>query len=537
MNPYYSTGLGKLYNGDVLDVLQQIESGIVQCVVTSPPYWGLRDYGVPGQLGLEETPEEYIDKMVAIFREVRRVMRDDGTLWLNMGDSYAASSGTGGTSSFQPIGPMWKYSRKAPEGLKPKDLVGMPWRLAFALQADGWYLRSDIIWSKPNPMPESVTDRPTKAHEYVFLMSKQARYYYDADAVRESALCAGKNGHGEYNAKNDPTGMAVVDFLATKNHYYPSNRNRRTVWTIDYNGDILSVWNMKIGFCQRCGGLKVVGNGLGHVTEMDMDVLQGNIKQSPENSEHIECLMKSSSGLSQKDLQLTISAEIKDVSTQSTLNQYLSEKTSCEQTQSQQKTQQKRIVQKDMNIPPKIHISVKTENGNAVFVCDCEQKTNAKKDVWKIPTQPYSEAHFATFPIALVIPCIKAGTSEKGDCSVCGKPWVRIVETKRTFESGSGKSGNPIKGKQQPVQGAGYGDIRLGPTIRSQTIGWQPSCTCKADIIKPIVLDPFMGSGTVAEVCERYNRRWIGIELSKEYCDIAIKRIEKEARQLKLSFT
>lgn len=173
----------------------------VNCVVTSPPYWGLRDYGVAGQVGLEPTPEEYISAMVAVFREVKRVLRDDGTLWLNLGDSYSGSwarsdnpGGKGGLSKMQASN-LGSYTvgesvsravpRVCPNGLKPKDLIGIPWMLAFALRSDGWYLRSDIIWSKPNPMPESVTDRPTKAHEYIFLLSKSEKYYYDADAILE----------------------------------------------------------------------------------------------------------------------------------------------------------------------------------------------------------------------------------------------------------------------------------------------------------------------------------------------------------------
>ncbi len=155
----------KIIRGDATAEMIETPDESVHCCITSPPYWGLRDYGVAGQHGLEPTPEEYVAKMVGVFKEVRRVLRDDGTLWLNLGDSYAGRRGN----------------------LKHKDLVGIPWRVAFALQADGWYLRSDIIWHKPNPMPESVTDRPTKSHEYIFLLSKRGRYYYDADAIAEPA--------------------------------------------------------------------------------------------------------------------------------------------------------------------------------------------------------------------------------------------------------------------------------------------------------------------------------------------------------------
>ncbi len=184
--------LDRIYIGDCLSILQNWPDSFIQTCVTSPPYWGLRDYGTPGQMGLEKTPAEYVAKMVEVFREVRRVLKDDGTLWLNLGDSYTS----GGRSTH---GTRVGYKQESnagclsvqhcrpdlPDDLKPKDLCGIPWRVAFAFQADGWTLRSDIIWSKPNPMPESVTDRPTKSHEYLFLMAKSERYYYDAAAIRE----------------------------------------------------------------------------------------------------------------------------------------------------------------------------------------------------------------------------------------------------------------------------------------------------------------------------------------------------------------
>jgi len=215
MTIYFADDWTTLYVADVLDGLAELPDGSVHCCVTSPPYWGLRDYGTDGQLGLESTPEEYVENMVKVFREVRRVLRDDGTLWLNLGDSYynyrPMKKGDNRAHAF---GTERDCFRGLPDdnsgtkrgrvvaGLKEKDLVGIPWRVAFALQADGWWLRSDIIWAKPNPMPESVRDRPTKAHEYIFLLTKAERYFYDADAVAEPST--GQNG----------------------------TRNRRTVWTI-----------------------------------------------------------------------------------------------------------------------------------------------------------------------------------------------------------------------------------------------------------------------------------------------------------------
>jgi len=327
LKPYYETELGKLYHGDCLDTLKAMPDQSVHMCVTSPPYWGLRDYGTEprlwdadpecehvwesqdvkrkgstngrgdlgstlvsvdadkttsvgistndpggtgqyrtdhskfcihckawrGSLGLEPTPELYVKHMVEVFQQVKRVLRDDGTLWLNLGDSYAGSGksresgGSGPTSQKQTTNPgayfEWEGNGKTPDGIKPKDLIGIPWRVAFALQADGWYLRSDIIWSKPNPMPESVTDRPTKAHEYVFLLTKSQRYYYDADAIREP--------HKPQSLERWKPGTEKIESVGSKNAVFsqtqygatriseksgdllhPNGRNKRSVWTV-----------------------------------------------------------------------------------------------------------------------------------------------------------------------------------------------------------------------------------------------------------------------------------------------------------------
>jgi DNA modification methylase len=202
----------KIYLGDVVDGLRCMDDGIAQTCVTSPPYWGLRDYGVEGQIGAESTVDDYVKRMVEVFREVRRVLRGDGTLWLNLGDSFASCDTA---------------------GFKAKDLAGIPWRVAFALQADGWYLRSDIIWSKPNPMPESVTDRPTKAHEYVFLLSKSARYFYDAEAIREPDTGIA-SGNRERRIADGELGKRPADHLGASVPWQPdgTGRNARSVWQI-----------------------------------------------------------------------------------------------------------------------------------------------------------------------------------------------------------------------------------------------------------------------------------------------------------------
>jgi DNA modification methylase len=224
----------QVIEGDAAEQLAKLDAGSVQTCITSPPYWGLRDYGDTGQLGLEPTPEQYIANLVAVFREVRRVLRDDGTVWLNLGDSYNSpgNNNNGRNSSGLNSNPaadvaMKDRQTRRVENLKPKDLVGTPWMVAFALRADGWWLRSDIVWAKPNPMPESVTDRPTRSHEYLFLLTKSARYFYDADAIREDlAFEPHAPGNKKLDAsRNDHDRMDKV-------WGGPAGRNKRSVWTV-----------------------------------------------------------------------------------------------------------------------------------------------------------------------------------------------------------------------------------------------------------------------------------------------------------------
>ncbi|MCV0071182.1 DNA-methyltransferase [Pseudomonas aeruginosa] len=229
--------------GDCLDALRAMPDQSFHCCITSPPYFGLRDYGMAGQIGLEQTPAEFVARLVEVFREVRRVLRDDGTLWLNLGDSYARKGGLGpqGGAAFadrrRGNEAICKSIQAVPDGLKEKDLVGIPWRVAFALQDDGWYLRQDIIWHKPNPMPESVRDRCTKAHEYIFLLSKSPRYYFDSEAIKEPAVSEKPSGNKrhkyadayaasdseEHRTKAGLTALAGVEW---------TKRNLRSVWTV-----------------------------------------------------------------------------------------------------------------------------------------------------------------------------------------------------------------------------------------------------------------------------------------------------------------
>lgn len=224
---------GAIMVGDCRASLRSLPDQSVHCVVTSPPYFGLRDYGHDGQIGQETTPEDFIAAMVEVFCEVRRVLRDDGTLWLNLGDSYARGFGGGspGTKSATNTGSFaGRKTGKVPDGLSPKDLIGIPWRVAFALQEDGWILRQDIIWHKPNPMPESVRDRCTKAHEYIFMLTKSPRYFFDSEAMKEPGVIpAGTKG-----AKGSAARQAEKGVNARPPEYkvYDGMRNRRSVWTV-----------------------------------------------------------------------------------------------------------------------------------------------------------------------------------------------------------------------------------------------------------------------------------------------------------------
>jgi DNA modification methylase len=327
--------------------------------------------------------------MVEVFRGVRRVLRDDGTLWLNMGDSYASNPASGGPQSEKLNGPQNATPNRPgwtrPVGLKPKDLVGMPWRLAFVLQADGWYLRSDIIWAKPNPMPESVTDRPTKSHEHVFLLTKAARYFYDAHAVREAEKAPGASAK-------------VIEYQLRRQRDLGDYGDNKTASTRKWKGD---------------GDTYHGGRNL--------------------------------------------------------------------------------------------------------------------RDVWTIPTEAYTEAHFATFPRKLVAPCLKAGTSAKGCCPECGAPWVRVVKSDR-------KPTRP--GRDNVTDETGMANRDSGRHVTEYgTIGWGAGCKCKAGhslsasipVIAPVpcvAFDPFAGSGTVGVVAKQLGLDFIGIELNADYCEMARKRIE-----------
>ena len=343
----------RVLTGDVFDHLDELPDESVHCVVTSPPYFALRDYGVEGAIGLEPTFDEHLEVMVRVFREVGRVLRKDGTLWLNYGDAYAGLTNGRSAADTKALGKDDRTFRDKPFStvggvFKAKDLMMMPARVALALQADGWWLRSEIVWHKPNPMPESAKDRPTSAHEKIYLLTRNARYFYDADAVR-----------------------------------------------IPFNGANL-------------------------------------------------------------------------------------------------------------------------------------------RNVWTAATEPFRGAHFAVMPTAIVEPCIKAGTGERGCCPECGAPVIRIIRRIDQGWDGS-KYGERVVAASGGAINGGTAKSTLGSSNgklvgQSETAGWEPTCECGVGGPIPcIVLDPFAGAGTVGLVADRLGRDAILIELNPEYADMARARISGDA--------
>lgn len=413
-----------IFQGDCLDILKDLASNRAHCCITSPPYWGLRDYGVKKQLGMEATPELYVSKMVEVFREVKRVLRPEGTLWLNIGDSYAGapigsfngggfkdkSAETGGRD-LSGVATSGKMNKLRASGLKPKDLVGIPWLLAFALRADGWYLRQDIIWHKPNPMPESVTDRCTKSHEYIFLLTKQEKYYYDKDAIAEPL------------ARPEELDRATPARFGGADKWPEAQKQSRLHSGNEYK-------------------------------RKQLDAYRGSSFTDGKTA-----VTKPTVGQGERE----------------------------------------------------------------------EIYARNKRSVWTIAPAPFSEAHFATFPPALVEPCIKAGTSERGCCDRCGAPWVRVTE--RTFvpqpdiKNPDALSKRGLKGLDESN---GWGGTPRG-AMNTETKRWEESCQCNGGIVPCTVLDPFSGAGTTGLVAARLGRNYTGIELNPKYIEMSRNRIVDDA--------
>lgn len=466
-----SLPIDTIIHTDALQGLKQLPDKSVHCIVTSPPYWGLRDYGtaswtggqpdcnhkrdtknnnpdweiqtrgkvdggvgdeiykstcgkcgairIDKQMGLEKTPEEYIINMVGVFRECNRVLRNDGTLWLNIGDSYNAGRNGGHAggkhSGFQQVDERYnKRSGPNVQGLKPKDLVGIPWMLAFALRADGWYLRQDIIWHKPNTMPESVTDRCTKSHEYVFLLTKSAKYYYDNEAIKQPLK---DSSIARYN--QDIENQKGSDRVPGKTN----------------------------------GAMKAIRpHGIVRDRLLDYDSKEKVLRPATKRGGF----------------------------------------------------------ENENDLPGPVGFA-------------------NKRSVWTVTPMPFKEAHFATFPQDLIVDMIKAGTSEHGCCEDCGAPYKRIIEPSEEYKKFLGKSYHDHSADD--TQGFMQEKREDFKVVNAEYItkGWEKTCKCETDkIAPPIVLDPFMGAGTTALVAKKLHRNFIGMELNADYIKIAEKRLHKE---------
>jgi DNA modification methylase len=436
-----SMELDTIHNTDALTLLRALPDESINCCVTSPPYFGLRDYGTDGQIGLEETPQQYVDALVTVFRELRRVLRSDGVAWLNIGDSYAGSGKGGQSSEKRSINWQPEYSNHgARYGFKAKDRMLIPARLAIALQDDGWWLRDEIVWHKPNPMPSSVTDRTTTAHEMIYLLTKSPRYWYDAEAVAEPAVGAGGG-----------------DFMRTLTDVQPEH-----------------------------GGESRTGNwARSNRPKSDKQALVGK----------------------------------------------------------------------------------RTYTGfNERWANSTPSPTRNLRSVWTINTEAFPASHFAVMPSKLVEICILAGCPPKV-CSACGAPYQRVDDGERTLDTSRSQARRALELFEEKgltddhlkairavgladagkalvtMNGAGKNTAEqqrladeakaaLGGYYREflfgsrSSNGWTPTCDCHAPHDSGIVIDPFMGAGTVALVAQRLNRHFIGSDLNPEYVRMATMRVQ-----------
>jgi DNA modification methylase len=437
----WDNGVVSLHQADARE-LAMLADGSVHCVVTSPPYWGLRDYGLGSDgIGLEPTPEAYIANIVAVFQEVRRVLRDDGVLWLNMGDGYSSAWPAPNTRR-NIIGNPMSGGKRGPQRqsklygvLKELDLINMPHRVASALQADGWYWRSTIVWAKPNPMPESVNGWRWE--------QCRVKVVKGADRLRDAA-----------------TGKIVA-----------TGRNMTDQARLGMNAQ----WAPCPG-CAKC-------------QDNDGLVLRKGSWRPTSAHEYVFMLTKTGSYYCDTDA-------VREAHAKGTAERF-----------------------------SYAFRSDREKNYGAGFNQSETPKLNPAgrnlRTVWHIPTQPYPEAHFATFPEALVEPCILAATSERGVCAACGSQWARVVEP--SYRNPGNRSTNGPRSTANRAETAGFA-VRL--ERESQTLGWRPTCTCNAATTPATVLDPFAGSGTVGLVAQRLGRRAVLVDLKPEYLELAKRRLE-----------
>ena len=495
--------------GDALEVLRAMPDESVHCCVTSPPYYGLRSYGGDdGMIGMERTIEDHLDNLVRLFAEVRRVLRSDGTLWLNYGDAYYGGSrgaapsdaGRGETygSKYQQsnkgsLGIQAAPNRMPQSGLKPNDLMGMPWRVAFALRQDGWYLRQDIVWAKPNPMPESVRDRPTRAHEYIFLFSKSGdtKFWCHPDGRGARSKPApdyrwiNKDTDEVTDAEpSDPAGWRRVNLWRGSNYFFDSVAVKTPLKGTEH--DTMESRKARARPDQKS-----------MMTEERRGIRPAKEKRPPSGWATAE----------------TYNDNDPRYRKRTTLSKRLDQTRFDEQTGGDKDSKEgNRSHRKVLENLKRKHDRGEIDGANMRSVVSAPERgttpyhdqydTNHKslddaprgeganmRSVLQVPTQGYKGAHFATFPPALIEPFIKAGTSERGVCPSCGAPWQRL-----------------------------------------ETADWQQTCACPpADPVPAVVLDPFSGAGTTGLVADRLQRDAILVEINSSYCDLARDRIYGEA--------
>jgi len=483
-----------ILEGDVLTALRALPSKSVQTIITSPPYLWLRNYGIKGQIGLEKTPAEFIRILVEVFREIWRVLRDDGTVWLNMGDSYAGSGkgptgadGIGIQEKRQGFDSSNAQTGIVPKGWKAGDLMGMPWRLAFALQDDGWYLRTDIVWHKPNPMPESNKTRPTRSHEFIFLLTKSGKPLFwthpEKDGVR-------KKPAPDYYYHNRDTLEDVIE----------PPEDWKTKRFVDTDGKEKRVWVRR-------------NKWIGWNYFYDAEAIKEPVSESYRNDQRPLGVLRQRCNKKSKYHEL--GGQFKPLSRNE--ERMLSGKTGHFHEREKKQVAIGKATYADLNA-----------SGRGK-----DEILRNKRDVWKIATCQRKEAHFASFPDTLPEICIKAGTSEYGCCPSCGAPYMRVLkkvastmnirvrDNKKGIIDKKSGIGEQYGASEEEIEE--YGEERAGTT---ETIGWRPTCSCNAgDPVPCVTLDPFMGRGTVALVSRELGRSSIGIELNPEYVEISKKNL------------
>ena len=470
--PFYRDAFISLLNGDAIETLRKLAANSVHCVVTSPPYFGLRDYGPEGQIGLEKTLDDYLAKIVELFREIRRVLRPDGIVWLNIGDSYSNDDKWGGSTGGKHVSSLHGDTgigrQKVKTGFKPKDLMLVPHRLAIALQTDGWWVRDAYPWVKRAAMPGSQTDRATNALEYVFMLTRKAHYFSDMDAVRVEQT-AGSIARLSQNVE-DQAGSHRMPNRGGRPLKAVGKRDRSAANRNGEGGHLDATPAGSRTFRNTDLWFQSVGTPFGIVSTQD-EIVGFDCNPAGFTAEFCTACGEYYDGRNKKGIRI------------------------------------EKIEQPDGK-PPIIE-----------RYCLC-----GRKDAWL--------SHFATFSMKFVEPLIKIATSEHGVCADCGAQYERITEkdiTDHTGQSatayGKGMSAGRLALLRQAARerGSEYSGERL-------TTGWQRTCDCTTDERVPAtVLDPFSGAATTAIVAKKLGRRAIGIDLSTDYCRMAVKRIEAQS--------